>query len=108
MSNEYLKDFKTLKAEKKKIHLEYLDYFINDIRNKLNNNNYKILNSSKTKYNIIYNGDGKVYILLDENNKLLTVFIVENNKIISFCTDIYNTKNEKIIPYYFFDQYVIP
>ena len=71
---------------------------------------YEMVSSSKVDPSLLenrvmnYQGKGEVYYLISKDLEVITLFIIENNKIFSFCPDFYNYKKGKIAPYFFFKE----
>jgi hypothetical protein len=110
---KYIKEYQSLPDDKKDIHNEYIKDIIDYTRKKIIEEGmvYQILPISKMDEDILkgqkfeYKGQGEVYFLLTKNGKnILSFIIVENNKILSFCPDIYRTDKNKIVPYFFFNE----
>lgn len=113
MSERYIDVYRNLDKTKQKIHNDYMVFFIEEVRKKLNKNGskFKLLSIEDAKevasfkIDVNYEGEGEVYFLLDKNNNFLSLFVAKNNKIVSFCVDIYNQEEQGMTPYYFFNEY---
>ncbi len=109
MTNSYILEYQSLNPKEQKLHEQYIKDFIDVIRNKFKDNNlhYEIISSLKISNKsldgkvLVYNGTGEIYYLLSKDQKIISFFIVKNNKIITFCPNIYNSKKGKIVPYFF-------
>jgi hypothetical protein len=110
MTKEFIEKYNSLSVEKKKIHEQYITEFIKKVRKALTNNNeFEIislqeLEKSKLNYKKInYLGNGEVYGFVSGGENLF-YFIIEDGKIHSFCSDIYLSNKEELIPYFFFEK----
>lgn len=109
MTIEYIEKYNSLSSDDKKIHEKYIKMLVDDIREVLAKNefSYQIIKENeleKKDYDeLIYYGDGEIFRLTSKED-LLFFFIVEKNKIYSFCTDIYLSSKGKVVPYFFFDE----
>ncbi|MBC8753565.1 hypothetical protein H2O64_02705 [Kordia sp. YSTF-M3] len=111
MTKEFIEKYNSLSIENKKIHEQYITGFAKKVRKILSNNNNEFeimsleeLEKSKLDYKkISYMGNGEVYGFASGGINLF-FFIIEGDKIHSFCTDIYLSNKEELIPYFFFEK----
>ncbi|WP_046759233.1 hypothetical protein [Kordia jejudonensis] len=112
MTDEYLEKYENLSKEESEKHEEYIKSILDKIKKTLlkNDNNYEIIEEKKLNkekfldyYDILYEGEGRIYRLI-VNKRITTFFIVENQKIHSFCLDFLQSSKGKVIPYFFFEE----
>ncbi|WP_298419518.1 hypothetical protein [uncultured Kordia sp.] len=112
MTDEYVEKYNSLSKKENEIHEKFTKAIIDKVKKTLsdNDNKYEIIEEEKlTKekykgyYDIDYQGNGKIYRLIINENYIL-FFILENQKIYSFCPDIYQSSKGKVIPYFFFEK----
>lgn len=111
MTPEYIRHYNLLPEKDKKIHEEYIKAMMDRFREEVGeNNNAYALEKIENRYieefqkEILYEGNGDIF-LLKSNDKTTIFIIVENNKIYSFCVDLYLSPKGKILPYFFFKEF---
>lgn len=111
MTKEFIEKYNSLSVKKKKIHKQYITEFAKKVKKTLtkNNNEFEVKSIEELKKSMIeykkinYLGNGEVYGFICENKNLF-YFIIKGDKIHSFCTDLYLSDKEGIVPYFFFEK----
>lgn len=110
MVSDYKQKYNSLTDKNKKIHNGYIKSSIRQIRASLIANNFKYeiikiedLSPEVFSKEIVYHGNGEIYAL-KLGDELLIFFVIEKNKLYSFCTDVYLSSKNTIVPYFFFDE----
>lgn len=112
MTDEYNLELKKLTKEEQEITNKYLEVMIGKVKTSLSDANNEFEVKAKEdlpldfieKNKIIYKGNGEVFYLTSKHLKMISFFIVENEKLHSFCPDVYHSKKNEIAPYFLFKE----